>query len=279
MNDDHDSVIHPGGALTSARHLLADCRALGDVQTSAPIAESALIRVGLADTYLTIETPLGLVYVAWNERGLSAVTRAESAAAFEAKAYRLLGRRVYHNATPPQRLVDALSAWLAGDEHAPLSFDLRGQTPFMRAALLKAREIPYGEVRPYSWIAREIGRPGAVRAVGTAMARNPTPLFIPCHRVVRADGHLGAYGLGGPASKRAILSAEGLDVDQLEALAESGVRYVASESGESYCYPTCQHAYGIPPQRRVTFASEAEAQRAGYHPCNVCRPPETQLAS
>lgn len=277
MNDDHSRAGRPVG-LASARDLLADLRALGDAQAPASIAHGALIRVGLADAYMTIETALGLVYVAWNERGLSAVTRAESAEAFEAWAYRLLGRRVYHNAAPPQRLVHAMTAWLAGDRRAPLSFDLRGQTPFMRAALLKAREIPHGEVRPYSWIAREIGRPGAMRAVGTAMARNPVPLFIPCHRVVRADGHLGAYGMGGPESKRAILSAEGLDVDQLEALAESGIRYMGSDTGDSYCYPSCHHAQRIAPQHRVTFASEAQAQRAGYHPCNVCRPPEAQLA-
>ncbi len=264
--------------LTAARHLLADLRALGDAQAPEAVVAGALTRVGLADSYTSIETPLGLVYFAWNERGLSAVTRAESAAVFEEWAFRLLGRRVYH-ATAPQRLTRALRAWLAGDKRAPLSFDLRGQTPFVRAALLKAREIPYGEVRPYSWIAREIGRPGAVRAVGTAMARNPVPLFIPCHRVVRADGHIGAYSMGGPESKRIILEAEGLDVRQIEALADSGIRYVASDSGDSYCYPSCHYAQRISSAHLVTFASEAHAHAAGYHPCNVCRPPEVQLAS
>jgi hypothetical protein len=111
------------------------------------------------------------------------------------------------------------------------------------------------------------------------MARNPVPLFIPCHRVVRADGHIGAYSMGGPESKRRILNAEGLDVDQLEALAESGMRYVGSDTSDSYCYPSCHHAQRIAPQHRITFASEAQAQRVGYHPCNVCRPPEAQLAS
>jgi O-6-methylguanine DNA methyltransferase len=278
MNDDH----YRAGKPTSARALLADLRALGalgEAQAPETIAEGALIRVGLADAYLTFETPLGLVYVAWNARGLSAVTRAESAAAFEQWAYRLLGRQVYRDDTPPQALIHALSAWLAGDAHAQLSFDLRELTPFARAALLKAREIPHGEVRPYSWIAREIGRPGAVRAVGTVMARNPAPVFIPCHRVVRADGHLGAYGLGGPTSKRTILSAEGLDVELLEAFADEGVRYVGRDTDDSYCYPSCHFAQRIAPQHRITFASEAQAQRAGRVPCNVCRPPEARLAS
>jgi O-6-methylguanine DNA methyltransferase len=80
--------------------------------------------------------------------------------------------------------------------------------------LIKAREIPAGQVRPYGWIASEIGRPKAVRAVGTALGRNPVPLLIPCHRVVRTDGRVGDYAFGPPA-KRALLAAEGLDPDAL----------------------------------------------------------------
>lgn len=273
MNDKQTST------LSSARTLLTDCRALGEATTTAPIAEDALIRLGLADAYTTIETPLGTVYVAWNARGLSAVTRSDSAGDFEVFAADLLGRKVYPREAAPERLARAMEAWLAGDRRATLTFDLRGVTPFMRDALLKAREIPHGEVRPYSWIAREIGHPRAVRAVGTAMARNPIPLFIPCHRVVRADGHLGAYGLGGPESKKRILSAEGVDVAEVEALADAGVRYVGSDSSSHvYCYPTCHHAYRIDPSHRVTFASEEEARDAGYRPCHDCRPPEALLA-
>ena len=72
-------------------------------------------------------------------------------------------------------------------------------------------EIPWGEVRPYSWVAREIGRPRAVRAVGSSLGHNPLPFVVPCHRVVRADGHIGEYGAGGPAAKRAMLATEGID--------------------------------------------------------------------
>ena len=266
------------GRLSSARDLLSDCRALGEARPRTPIAEGALMRVGAADGYTTIETPLGLVYCAWNERGLSAVTRAASATAFEEFARDLLGRPVYRQVAP-QRLIHAMEAWLAGDRRAALTFDLRELTPFARDALLKAREIPHGEVRPYSWIAREIGRPAAVRAVGTVMARNPVPIFIPCHRVVRADGHIGAYGLGGPESKRRILDAEGLDVEQLESLASAGVRYVGSDTTHVYCYPSCHHAYRITTPHAVTFASEVQAHDAGYRPCHVCRPPAAQLAS
>ena len=79
--------------------------------------------------------------------------------------------------------------------------DLRGLSEFEQAVLLKAREIPRGQVRTYGWIASEIGRPLAVRAVGTALRKNPVPIFIPCHRVVRSDRQLGQYALGGTEQK------------------------------------------------------------------------------
>ena len=59
---------------------------------------------------------------------------------------------------------------------------------------MKCREIPYGETQSYGYIAEKIGNPKSSRAVGLAMARNPLPIIIPCHRVVRSDGHLGGYG-------------------------------------------------------------------------------------
>jgi len=58
------------------------------------------------------------------------------------------------------------------------------------------RSIPYGEVRSYRWLAEQIGHPNAYRAVGRALSRNPLPIFLPCHRVVRADGGLGGYSAG-----------------------------------------------------------------------------------
>ncbi len=104
---------------------------------------------------------------------------------------------------------------------------------------MKALEIPTGEVRPYSWIAKEIGHPGAVRAAGTALAKNPVPLLIPCHRVVRSDGQIGKYSLGGARNKRTLLELEGAHPETLEKLAASGVRYLGNSKGMHYCYPTC----------------------------------------
>ncbi len=70
------------------------------------------------------------------------------------------------------------------------------------------RQIPKGETRSYGEVARAIGSPGAARAVGTVMKNNYDPT-VPCHRVIRSDGKLGAYNRGGPARKREILRTEG----------------------------------------------------------------------
>ena len=84
-----------------------------------------------------------------------------------------------------------------------------GYSAFERAVWTACASIPAGETRTYGWIARRIGKPGAARAVGAALGRNPFAPTIPCHRVVRSDGGLGGYsGNGGVAAKRRLLKKE-----------------------------------------------------------------------
>lgn len=66
-------------------------------------------------------------------------------------------------------------------------------TPFQWKVLKATLSIPLGQTRSYQWVAKQIGKPGAVRAVGSALRKNPYPLIIPCHRVVKSDGTPGAY--------------------------------------------------------------------------------------
>jgi methylated-DNA-[protein]-cysteine S-methyltransferase len=81
--------------------------------------------------------------------------------------------------------------------------------PFQRQVLRACRAIPYGETATYQDLARRIGRPAACRAVARALATNPWPIIIPCHRVVRRDGSLGGYsGPGGIALKQRLLEME-----------------------------------------------------------------------
>ncbi|MFZ3063637.1 MAG: MGMT family protein [Actinomycetota bacterium] len=67
---------------------------------------------------------------------------------------------------------------------------------FEKKVYLAVSAIPYGETRSYAWVAEQIGRPGAARAVGQALKRNPLPMIIPCHRVVKSCGDLGGYKYG-----------------------------------------------------------------------------------
>ena len=96
--------------------------------------------------------------------------------------------------------------------------DLAGCSAFGRRVLEEVHRIPRGRVATYGMIARALGSPGATRAVGSACARNPLPLFIPCHRVVRSDGTLGGYA-GGAALKRLLLEWEGVVGDATGGLA------------------------------------------------------------
>jgi methylated-DNA-[protein]-cysteine S-methyltransferase len=103
--------------------------------------------------------------------------------------------------------VAQLEEYLAGErDRFELDLDLRG-TPFQRSVWDALREIPYGSTVSYSELARTIGRPDVVRAVGAAVGRTPVPIIVPCHRVVGADGSLTGYG-GGLHRKRALLDLE-----------------------------------------------------------------------
>jgi len=248
--------------------------ALRDLRTTAPasVGFGALVATGLADRYAPIDTALGRAFVAWNGRGLSWVGQAPDAAAFESRFRAEVGRDIAAADALPSRLADAISRRMAGDRRVRIPLDLRGHTPFEVAVWMKALEIPRGEVRPYGWIAAEIGKPKAVRAVGTALAHNPVPLVVPCHRVVRSDGLIGQYSMGGPDAKRRVLGAEGLDTGWLEAEAARGIRFTGSDTTHIVCNPTCRDARRVMARHRVTFPSLAAAASAGYRPCKHCRP-------
>jgi O-6-methylguanine DNA methyltransferase len=86
---------------------------------------------------------------------------------------------------------------------------MKAYTPFQRAVWKACMSIPEGETRSYKWIAERIGRPGAVRAVGSALGSNPFAPIVPCHRVIRSDGGLGGFSApGGIKAKRSLLHKE-----------------------------------------------------------------------
>lgn len=222
--------------------------------------------------YADLETPIGGIWIAWRERGVRYLTIAESEAAF-------VGDFAERFGTPPRR-AEALPATLArqildqinGRRRFAGPIDLDGTPPFQRRVLEVLRGIPRGEVRPYAWLAREAGVPGASRAVGTAMAHNPLPLILPCHRVVRSDGTLGEYSMGGPGIKRKLLELEGLNPAELEDLAARGIRFRGSRNTRIFCLPTCSSRKLAQERYTAYFHSADEAFASGYRPCKLCRP-------
>jgi O-6-methylguanine DNA methyltransferase len=239
----------------------------------ATLRPAVLERVGLADAYVTVDGPAGPLLVAYNGRGISATAPGADEAAFAERFQGRFRRPLRPADRPPGRLVAQVQRLLEpGRRGAPPRYDLRGTSEFERAVLAKAQEIPRGQVRPYAWVAGELGQPAAVRAVGAALGRNPVPVLIPCHRVVGSNGRLTGYAWGVPY-KRALLAAEGADPDELERLARRGTRFFGSDTTRIYCYPTCAHARRVTGPHLQQFAGAAEAAAAGYRPCLVCRPP------
>jgi O-6-methylguanine DNA methyltransferase len=117
------------------------------------------------------------------------------------------GARCAEGFAPNRAAVAQILEYLEGKRVAfDLPLDLRG-TPFQRAVWQALLEIPYGETRSYAQIARAVGQPRAVRAVGAANGANPIALVVPCHRVIASDGRLGGYG-GGLALKAKLLAME-----------------------------------------------------------------------
>jgi O-6-methylguanine DNA methyltransferase len=264
--DAHDSLDRGWRELAEGLHgLRAD--------PPAGLRPAVLERVGLADVFWTVHGPAGPLLVAANGRGISATAPGEDAAGFAERFRARFGRPLRAADRPPGRLAAQVERLLdPGRRATPPRYDLRGTSEFERAVLAKAQEIPRGQVRPYAWVAGELGRPAAVRAVGAALGRNPIPVLIPCHRVVGSDGRLTGYAWGVPY-KRTLLAAEGADPDQLERLGRRGTRFFGSDTTRIYCYPTCAHARRVSDPHLQRFAGAAEAAAAGYRPCRVCRPP------
>ncbi len=158
----------------------------------------------VAKCILDMPQPLGRIGVEVNERGLCRL--------------HLKLPRNFKEALPTallpmvERVRSALADYCRtgkAEKFPPLVID---GTDFQRAVWKQLQRVKPGKVVSYSDLAKAAGYPGASRAVGTAMAKNPLPIVVPCHRVVRTGGELGNFG-GGVAMKRALLAHEGARVE------------------------------------------------------------------
>jgi AraC family transcriptional regulator of adaptative response/methylated-DNA-[protein]-cysteine methyltransferase len=151
--------------------------------------------------FASFATTLGTVLVAATPRGVCAVKLGQDAEKLE----RLLAEEFSAAALVAQAMPEVeakIRAFIAGEGSlARVPVDIRG-TVFQRRVWEELRRIPRGETRTYGEIARAIGAPAAVRAVGSACGANPVALVVPCHRAVRADGGLGGYAWGLPVKQR-----------------------------------------------------------------------------
>jgi methylated-DNA-[protein]-cysteine S-methyltransferase len=172
--------------------------------------QDAAAAAGLLDiAYRTVDTPIGALLLASTEVGLVRVAFAvEDHDAVLATLADTVSPRILR---APARL-DATARQL--DEYFAhrrtgfdIAVDLRLAHGFRRTVIEHLRDIGYGRRETYADVAAAVGSPRAVRAVGTACARNPLPVVIPCHRVVRSDGSPGQYA-GGAATKVALLGFE-----------------------------------------------------------------------
>jgi O-6-methylguanine DNA methyltransferase len=242
-------------------------RLIGDLPDG--LTEGVALGTGIADGYDIYESPVGQVVVTFNPDGVSSVDVADPG--YESRFNERYGRRLLR-AEAPAAWAKLIPTAIEAGTPGKLPIDLRSVTPFQEGVLQLAATIPRGEVRSYGWLAFQADRPQAVRAVGSTMANNPVPLIVPCHRVVRADGRLGAYSLGGAHNKFDLLEHEGADPLRLEDLAGNHVRVQGNRSTGIYCYPSCRAIRRSKESNVVGFRSVAEADQAGYRACELCRP-------
>ena len=169
-------------------------------------------------THLALfETSLGTAAVAWNERGVVGVRLPED----DPDKLRTRLRRQFPEATetppPPdiQKAIDAMAELLHGEPRdlSHISLDMRNVPPFDRQVYDIARTIPPGKTLTYGQIATALGDVHLARDVGQALAHNPFPLVVPCHRVLAAGGRLGGFSArGGVTTKQRLLSIEQANV-------------------------------------------------------------------
>jgi len=179
-------------------------------------------------TGITFNTKMGWVSILGSALGVLSITLPQPS---QQRARELLGNRVAPTSSRFfDSLVERLKDYLGGSRvDFPDRLDLSGATPFQRMVWEATRLIPYGETRSYAWVAGQVNKPGAARAVGQALGRNPIPIIIPCHRVIRGDGSPGGFS-GGLKVKERLLH---LENPAFEFLPHSQVRKAASYSSIS----------------------------------------------
>lgn len=176
-------------------------------------------------SYCLFETALGACGIAWrtpaDSGSLPVVTAVQLPEATPEATESRIARKAGSNqrsAPPPEisAIIAKIRKHLQGEvqDFRSVALDLENVDPFFREIYAAARQIPPGQTRTYGEIAKAVGQPAAAQEVGQAMAKNPVPIIVPCHRVAAAGGKLGGFSApGGPATKAKLLAIEGAPVN------------------------------------------------------------------
>jgi len=162
--------------------------------------------------YCTFATDTGWIGLLASEEGLVTITLPRQS---DGDALQELGGKANQAIWSPELFTDLaerLKNYFSGKREEFIDrLDLSGATSFQREVWGVARRIPYGETRSYLWVAEQLEKPKAARAVGQALGRNPLPVIVPCHRVIASDGKLGGFS-GGLELKQHLLRLEAIPV-------------------------------------------------------------------
>lgn len=181
---------------------------LATATAASPTSASAEPPDGVGVAHRTVDSPYGPLLLAATPAGLVRIAWEREDADVRDHLASDLGPRVVHAPDRLDGVARQLDEYFVGRRrtfHLPV--DLRLARGFRRTVLDRLRTIPYGTTETYASVATQVGSPGAARAVGSACAMKPLPIVVPCHRVVRGDGVIGAF-LGGTETKRALLALE-----------------------------------------------------------------------
>ena len=166
------------------------------------------------ERYCLFQTALGPFGIAWSDQGLSRLQLPEADRAATEK--RLRGSAISDEPPPwAEQVIAEIRRYLAGErvDFASIAIDLADVGEFRRAVYEAARAVGWGQTASYGELARRIGFPWGARAVGQALARNPVPLVVPCHRILTHDRRIGGFSAyGGTLTKQRLLILEGVQV-------------------------------------------------------------------
>lgn len=227
--------------------------------------------------YRIFPSPFGNVLIARSELGVALVEYLQDATTLRAsRLSRLAGIEAVEDGDEIDALYRDFRGYLAGGRtRLPWPLDLRlARSEFHRAVLEATAAIPFGAVVSYKGLAREVGRPEAVRAVAQALRWNPLPVAIPCHRVIGTSGLLTGYAGGETSRKQRLLSVEGIPLVRAHhdfQIARDAM-YVRMPGDSEYCLPSCPSAEALRTKTPMFFGSRERAEAAGFAPCTTCRP-------